>query len=149
MAFDRTDTAQLQALYDERTLDPLGMNYPANDNSFISRINDPDRNVGGETTGRPFDVLAMMDALDPTDFGAQQTETGAPNFTHTLVELAAFADIAPYKDKWASMFAANSATVQALNAQTRTLSRAEVLFGENTTLVVDDWIAARTFVEGA
>ena len=149
MAFDRSNNTHLQQLYDERILDPLSMNYPANDNSFIDRINDPDRNVGGETVSRPFDVLAMMDALDPSDFEAQQTVTGAPNFVHTLVELAAFQDIGPYESKFRSLFAANSATITALNAQTTPISRAEVLWGVGTKIVVDDWIAARIFVEGS
>ena len=41
------------------------------------------------------------------------------------------------------LFAANSATVTALDAQNVTLSRAEVLFGQGTTITKDDWYAAR------
>lgn len=150
MAFDRNNTADLQALHDERSLDPVSMNYPVNDNQFIRVINDPGQNVGGETTVRPFDVDSMLDALDPAELDNQQTTVGADTYTQVLTDLGlALRDISAYKTKWRSMFAANSSTVQALDAQTRALSRAEVLFGEGVKLVVDDWIAARIFVEGA
>jgi hypothetical protein len=149
MAFDRDNTTQLQQLYDERTLDPLTMNYPANDDAFVSRINDPARNVGGETVSREFDVLAMMDALDPTDFDAQQTVTGAANYVATLVNLGAYESITDYEQKFRSLFAANSGTITALNTQTSPISRAQVLWGVDTVIVVDDWITARQFVEGA
>ena len=147
MAFDRTNNTDLQALYDERTLDPIGMNYPANDNSFADRINDGDRNVGGETTARPFTVEAMLEALDPTEFDAQQTVVGADVYTHILVGLQG--SIEAYQTKWRAMFAQNSATRAALDAQTSPLSRAEVLWGESTTISGEDWIAARIFAEGA
>lgn len=150
MAFDRENPTDLTALYNERTQDPVGMGYPANDNQFIRVINSADDNVGGETTGRPFDVDALLDALDPSELGDQQTVAGADTYTQLLTDLAtAGRSIETYKVKWRSMFAANSATVTALDAQVRGLSRAEVLFGEGVKLVVDDWIAARVHVEGA
>lgn len=146
MAFDKNNPADLAALKTEVTTDPIGMGYAAvieQTQPLLKLLNDADNNVGGDTAARPFDVLAMLDALDPTDFDAQQTAAGAANFTHTLVDLAGYEDISPYKAKWASMFAGNSATVTALNAQTAPLSRAEVLFGQGTTITRDDWIAAR------
>ena len=150
MAFDRENPTDLTALYNERTQDPVGMNYPANDNQFTRVINSADDNVGGETTGRPFDVDALLDALDPSELGDQQTVAGADTYTQLLTDLAtAGRSIETYKVKWRSMFAANSATVTTLDAQVRGLSRAEVLFGEGVKLVVDDWIAARIHVEGA
>lgn len=145
MAFDSTNPADLLALKTEVTTDPIGMGYdPAAPTAQILKLlNDPASNVGGDTANRPFDAAAMMDALDPSDFDAQQTVTGAPNYVHTLVELAAFNDITPYKAKFRSLFAGNSATVVALDAQTVALSRAEVLFGQGTNITRDDWIAAR------
>ncbi len=151
MAFDRSNTIDLQQLYDERTINPISMTYPTNDNQFIKVINDPNDNVGGETIGRVFNVASLLDALDPQNFDAQQTVTDAAVYTQTLVTASQLegVDIAPYKAKWRNMFAANSSTVVALDAQTTPLSRTEVLWGEGTSLVSDDWVAARIFVEGA
>ena len=144
--FDRNDPADLAALKSEVEIDPLSMGYAAvvtQINNLLRLLNDPDNNVGGETVARPFDVQAMLDALVPTELDDQQTTVGAVEYTHILAEMSLQFDIAPYKDKWASMFAANSATVVALNAQTAPLSRAEVLFGQGTVLTRDDWAAAR------
>lgn len=153
MAFNRTDPADLLALKNEVTLDPIGMGYSAVVDvtaQLLKLLNDEENNVGdGVTPGqetqvaRTFDALAMMDALQPADYDAQQTATGAPNYVHTLVELAAFQDIAPYKEKFRSLFAGNSATVTALDAQVQQISRAEALFGVDTVISRDDWIAAR------
>lgn len=146
MAFDRTNPADLAALKTEVTTDPIGMGYAAvidQTQPLLKLLNDPGNNVGGESAARPFDVYAMLDALQPADYDAQQTATGAPNYVHTLVELAAYDDISAYKAKFRSLFAANSATVQALDAQTAPLSRGEVLFGQGTVISRDDWIAAR------
>jgi hypothetical protein len=145
MAFDRSNTVDLQALYDERTINPLGMQYPANDNTFVSNINDPSRNVGGETVARAFDVSAMMDALDPTELDNPQTVVGADTYTQILADIGG--DLEDYKTKWRSMFAQNGSTVTALDAQTTPISRARVLWDD--VIVVDDWIAARIFVEGS
>lgn len=142
MAFDRTDPADLAALKSEVNTDPIGMGYDplGPTQPLLKLLNDPDDNVGGETAARPFDVTAMLDALDPTEYGAQQTEAGAAEYTNALVF---YGDAEPYKAKWRSMFAANSNTVTALDAQTAALSRAEVLFGQGTNITRDDWFAAR------
>lgn len=142
MAFDRTDPADLAALKTEVTTDPIGMGYnPISDNQVIKPINDPDANVGGETVGRVFTQEAMLEALDPTNLDDQQTNTGAGAYVQALASYQG--DISAFKAKFRAMFAANSATVQALDAQTRNLSRAEVLFGEGTVISVQDWWAAR------
>ena len=144
--FDRSNPADLAALKSEVETDPLSMGYAAvitQTNNLLRLLNDPANNVGGETVARPFDVQAMLDALDPIELDDQQTTVGAAEYTHMLAEMSLQFDISPYKSKWASMFAGNSATVTALNAQTAPLSRAEVLFGQGTILTRDDWAAAR------
>lgn len=143
MAFDRTDPTELAALKSEVTTDPIAMGYnPAgNTQTLLRLLNDPDNNVGGDTVARAFDATALLDALDPTDFNAQQTDAGADVYTHTLVSFGG--DISGYKAKWRSLFAANSGTVLALDAQTSPLSRAEVLFGQGTNISKEDWYAAR------
>ena len=142
MAYDRSDPADLALLKSEVTTDPITMGYDATGATaqILKLLNEAANNVGGETSARPFDVGAMMDALDPTDFDAQQTVASAATYVSTL---AALFDIAVYKDKFISLFAANSTTVTALNAQTKALSRAEVLFGADTNISRDDWFAAR------
>ena len=52
-------------------------------------------------------------------------------------------DIEEFRAKFISLFPAQSGTVAALAAKIRDLSRAEVLFGEGTTLSNQDWFAAR------
>ena len=136
MAFDRTDPADLAALQTEVSTDPISMGYdPAGGtNQLLKLLNDPANNVGGDQSFRPFDYSALMDALDPTDFEAQQTVAGAATYSHMLLEISAYADISTYKTKWRSMFAGNSNTVTALDAQVVDLSRAEVLFGQGTVI---------------
>lgn len=145
MLFDRTDPADLLALKTEVTTDPIGMGYDplGPTQQILKLLNDPSLNVGGEMQSRPFDVPAMLDALVPSDFDAQQTVTDAATYVHILVEYAAYGDIEQYRSKFVDLFAANSATVTALNAQTTPLSRAEVLFGAGTVIARDDWFAAR------
>lgn len=146
MSFDRNDAADLLALKTEVNDDPISMGYAAvvdQTQQLLKLLNDPVNNVNGDTADRLFTVEAMMDALDPTEYDAQQTVAGAPNYVHTLVQLGDRSDISTYKAKFRSMFAANSATVVALDAQTSPLSRAEALFGQGTTITRDDWIAAR------
>ena len=141
--FDRNDPAQVLALYEEWTLDPAGVGYSAVSNTvqLLNLTNEPENNPGGETGGRPFTPESLMDALDPTDYDSPQTVVGAPNYVHTLIELGNYSDITPYKAKLELMFAANSATVVALEAQIVLLSRADVLWGHETNITRDDYSA--------
>lgn len=148
MAFDKTNPADLAALKTEVNTDPIGMGYAAvvdQTNQLLKLLNDPASNVGGETSTRPFDASALLDALDPTEFDAQQTNAGAGDYALMLINSAGGqgVDIEAYKTKFRSMFAAQSATVAALDAQNITLSRAEVLFGQGTAISRTDWFAAR------
>ena len=154
MAFDRNDPADLLALQTEVNTDPIAMGYAAVVDvtaQLLKLLNDPANNTGDGSPGqetevsRPFDVFAMMDALAPADYDAQQTVTGAPNYVHTLVELGAYSSIEPYREKFRALFAANSATVTALDAQVRAISRAEALFGVDTEISREDWFAARDY----
>jgi hypothetical protein len=148
MSFDNTDPVQLALLNAEVNNDPIGMGYAAviNTSKQVTKLlNDPDKNVNGDTASRVFDVAAMMDALNPTDYGSQQTSLGTPDYVLTLVNIEGreSRDISIYKTKFRSMFAANSATVTALDAQQADLSRAEFIFGQGTVITTSDWIAAR------
>jgi len=146
--FDVNDPADLAALKSEVNTDPIGMGYDpvGATQQLLMLLNDPANNVGGETAGRPFDKWSILDALDPTEFDDPQTQGGAAEYVAILIDSAIDEDIealAPYKSKFESMFHANSATRIALNAQTKALSRAEVLFGIDTEISRSDWFAAR------
>lgn len=146
MAFDRTNPADLLALKNEVNLDPIAMGYDPTGptQQLLKLLNDAAENVGGDTVAREFDASAMLDALDPTEYDAQQTQGNAAEYTLALIAMTnAGHDISGYKTKWRSMFAGNSATVAALDAQTSPLSRAEVIFGQGTVISRDDWFAAR------
>jgi len=149
MSFDVNDAADLLALKTEVNDDPISMGYASVvdiTQQLLKLLNDPANNVNSDVADRVFTAESMMDALDPTDYDAQQTVAGTPDYVHTLVEMGGSAgiDISTYKAKFRSMFAVNSGTVVALDAQTSPLSRAEVLFGQGTTLTRNDWIAARS-----
>jgi hypothetical protein len=148
MSFDNTDPVQLALLKAEVNSDPIGMGYAAvvtQTQQLLKLLNDPDNNVNGDTASRVFDVAAMMDALNPTDYGSQQTSLGTPDYVLTLVNIEGreSRDISIYKTKFRSMFAANSATVTALDAQLADLSRAEFIFGQGTVISRTDWTTAR------
>jgi len=142
MAFDRNDPVDLAALKSEESVDPISMGYASanNTNTTLNLFNDPDNNVGGESASRVFDASALLDALEPTEFEAQQTSGNAAEYSAMLI---GFGDITSYKVRWRGMFAANSDTVVALDAQTSPLSRCEVLFGQGTVISKADWFAAR------
>lgn len=148
MAFDRTNPTHLQELKDEVNVDPLSMGYAAvldQTNQLLKLLNDPASNVGGDTTTRLFDPEALLDALDPADLESQQTNTAAAEYSSMLISshLIGGLDMETYKVKWRGMFQSNSLTVQALDAQTTALSRAEVLWGQFTQITREDWFAAR------
>lgn len=150
MAFDRNNDAHLLALQTEVNTDPLGMGYDLNSNEtqLLKLLNDPANNVGGETGVREFDYTAMLDALVVADFNANQVIAGAPEMTAMLVEMSIQGeDISAWKTKWQALFDGipGSNTSVMLDAQTRLLSRAEVLFGIDTHISRDDWHAARDF----
>jgi len=146
--FDVTDPADLLALKTEVNTDPIGMGYDVNANvtTLMRLLNDPANNVGGETTGQTFTPRLMLDVLEPNDLtvGGQFTE-GEQTWVRLLMESTASLDddIEAYRAKFISVFPANAPTVTNLNARLRTLSRAEVLFGEDTVLSNQDWFAAR------
>jgi hypothetical protein len=146
MAFDRNDPAQLQQLSDEVRLDPIGMGYAAqltNTAQLLKLLNDPANNVGGETAQRDFTVDALLDALEPSDLSAGPTVAGAGDWVSYLVAWGSAGNsIASYRTKFRTIFNVNSTTVQALDAQTKPLSRAEVLWGEGTVITRQDWGAA-------
>ena len=146
MAFDNTNPTQLQQLYDEWNLDPAGVGYATANNTtqLLVLTNEPENNPGGETQSRPFALDSMMDALDPVDYNANQMINGGPEYINSLILFGTqFGDIGPYEAKFRSVFAGipGADTITALDAQTVALSRADVLWGYETNITRNDYIA--------
>jgi len=144
MAFNRNDPVQLLALTNEITQDPLGMGYDIDRvNIGVKLINDPEGNIGGETTAETLTVSMLLDVMDIDDFDSNQVSDGERRFIESFINRDLNQDIDRWKAKIRSAFKTNSTTSGAIAALVRRISRAEFLFGENTQLVKEDWFAAR------
>ena len=140
MPFDRTNTADLQALQDDVLLDPINMGYttlPYSDTKkLLNALNDSSNNVGLETAGPLFSHQVLMDTWE---------SKGVLNEMLPWIEALTReqGDITRYEAKYRANCGSNS--LSALNAVTVPLSRAEVLFGQGTTISKDDWYASRDY----
>lgn len=148
MAFDRTNQQDLDWLHTEVFTDPISMGYVpgSTQQGVLARLNDPALNVGGETTGSDLTPRLLLDAIDPADLTPSGNFTqGELEFLKLVVESSASIDdnIEPWRAKITGMFQAQAATRQALEAQSRALSRAEVMFGADTQIGTQDWFEAR------
>lgn len=151
MTFDVGNPSHLTTLKTEVETDPLLFGYATvqNDTQLVALLNDAALNLvkdpANATVTRAFDARAMLDALDPANLDAQQTNTHAMEYIHALLhaEAGLAIPIAPHKAKFEGLFAANSSTRTALAAQITTLTRGEVLFGAGTIISRFDWGAAR------
>jgi len=142
MAFDRTNTADLQLLQDEVFLDITGMGYAAlpysDTKKLIKTLNESTANVGGETAGPIFSHEVLMETWEAK---------GAQNEMLPWIEALTREQggITQYEAKYRANCGNDSLT--ALDAVTVPLSRAEVLFGQSTVIAKDDWYAARDYQE--
>jgi len=150
MAFDRNDSADLQALKDEANNDPVNVGYAAvidDTNALLALLNDPANNPGGETG-----VPALM-AGELWEIIAGDSAT-ATQFEFNISNLFAMVDtpdtdVSDFRDGVLGL--GDNQVNTAINARTRPLSRGEVLFAgtepngntEMVTISRDDWIAAR------
>lgn len=151
MAFDRTDPADLLALKTEVNTDPISMGYAAvvdQTQNLLKLLNDPTNNVGGETAQGDLTprVLWELAADNPDDFTPHgQFSEGDQFVMQQLFEISNLIDddLNWARDKISNIFPAADGFRIALEALSKLLSRSEVLFGENTVITRDDWIAAR------
>ena len=150
MAFDNTDPTDIAELQTEVNTDPIGMGYAGtnNTNQKLDLLNDPANNVGGETAGEAFTPRLMLDVIVPDDMtpGGQMSQ-GELEWIKMLLEASNDVDdenLAEFRGKFRQTLVDSGATasVTALDAATRPLSRAEVLWGEGTIITRDDWFAA-------
>ena len=150
MAFDVTNPTDLAALKSEVNTDPIGMGYdPAGPTqAILDLLNDPENNVGNETTGAPLTTRALWEISadnsdDLTPHG--NFSVGDQFVVQQLFEISSGPgdDLSWARTKLRALFPANDGFVTDLDALIRTLNRAEVLFGEGTAISRTDWITAR------
>ena len=147
MAFDRNDPADLTALWNEVTLDPLSFGYnPDGVNDIVRKINDADLNFSLDptaTVAEKLTVALLLDVIETADFDSPQVTDGERRYIESFMGRELNEDVDRWKAKIQAAFQTNSTTSQAIDALVRNVSRAEKLWGEGTTIVKDDWFAAR------
>lgn len=152
MAFDRNNSVHLVTLRDEVANDPINMGYnTTSTQQLLNQLNEGENNVGGETTGETLTPYLLLQAFsqEPDDLtlGGQFTQ-GELDFIRMVLESTSniYDDIEIYRTAITTAFPANATVRQALEAQSRLLSRAEVLFGVDTSITRNDWFAARDYI---
>lgn len=145
MAFDRTNQADLTALKTEVDTDPIAMGYDPTGATpvLLKLLNDAANNVGGETVAPKLTTKLLLQAVEPTDLISAQVDQGELAFLESFMNRDLEMEFDEFRAKITNIFQTNQASRQNLEAQTRPLSRAEVLFGEFTTISREDWFAAR------
>lgn len=146
--FDRTDPADLAALKSEVNTDPIGMDYASVINvtaQLLKKLNDPAENVGGETIAQELTPAVLLDVIDTGEFSGPQVDQGERDLLLMMFAADMFGAVSleTNRAKIKSLFQSNGSTNNAIDALTRPLSRAEVLFGAGTVISRQDWIAAR------
>ncbi len=157
MAFNRTDSADLLALKTEVNNDPLALGYnPSSGNTglILTTIN-----AKNYTVGKPKISSALIrssttyDAYNTLTIDEQEwliwmtgnngfNEENVPVTTDLKVQLTG--NGSPNNSIWAT--AHRSSMVAAMDALINVPgSRAEILFGYNTVISRDDWLAARDY----
>lgn len=147
MAFDINNPSHLLALKNEVTLDPIGMGYDVNGNTntLIALLNDPASNIGNDTGADFITPKNLLNAIFPEAISSQD------QFKIQLVFESASSiedDISIFRD---DLSALSAGLATAISGITRSLSRAEVLFGdldvngshEKVYITRNDWITAR------
>lgn len=147
MAFDRTDSADLLALKNEVNNDPISMGYAAvigSTTQLLKLLNDPVNNVGNETTNQTLTPRILLKEMVVADFDSNSVTDGERRYLEAFFNRPDLDEsIEEFRAKIRDAFKTNSTTVANIDALIRTLSRAEVLFGEGTVISRDDWLAAR------
>jgi len=147
--FDRTDPADLLALKSEVANDPIAMGYVLTGSTpkILSQLNTGSLNVGGETTGEAFTAGLLLEVIDSDDItiGNKFSEGNARWLDYLMSSASANQNFAFFEARVRAIFDFNPTpqTIINLDAATRLISRAEVLFGVDVTISKADWLAAR------
>ena len=141
---ERNDPADLQALKDEVNNDPAGRGYAAvleNIDELVALINE---DIGASFTIdiEDLNVSEVAEAVDVTEYGSLAEYD--KEWIKMLINKDEEVMLMPYRSKFLSVFPGGGDTRTAVVALlNRSGSRAEVLFGINTEISRQDWIAAR------
>lgn len=148
MAFDRTDPADLLALKNEVNTDPNGQGYAAvidSTGELLKLLNDPVLNQGSPTINRPteeLDIPEIAAVIDEGEYAALGEYDKV--WVQMFINQASDVRLKPFQSKFLEVFAIDSATtIAALALREKPASRAEIVFGVNTVIVREDWLAAR------
>ena len=145
MAFDRNNPADLLALKNEITLDPLNIGYDSLGNTqvLLNLINLPANNLGAETGPDLVTSEKLLKAIFPINISSQD------QFRIQLI-FEVGGGLNTSLEGLKSLIGGLSAALQAaIDGIIRPLSRAEVLFStaettyESVVITRDDYIAAR------
>ncbi len=148
MAFDKNDPAHLAALKSEEADDPIGMGYlhDGATQPLLDQFNFPSLNVGGEISGIALTVKVLFDNMVPEEFGGNQIDQGKLMWITTVLNFMQDEpdrNIEEWRAKIIAILPNNSVTETTLDALSRSISRAEVLFGDGTEITKQDWRATR------
>lgn len=145
--FDRSNPADLAALHSELTLDPalVGYNLLAPIPQTLALLNDPANNPGSETVNQTLTTGVLLTVMVVDDFDAPQVTDGERRYIEAFMNRDFDTVIEPWRAQIRAAFRVNSPTVTNIDALSRPLSRAEVLFGAGTVIQRLDFIEARDF----
>lgn len=148
MAFDRTDPTDLQALKTEVNDDPNLQGYSSvlgSTGELLKLLNDPTLNNGSPTINRPteeLDIPEIAAVIDEAEYAAL-TEYDKV-WVQMFINQAADVMLKPFQSKFMEVFpVASNTTTAALALRAKPASRAEIVFGVNTVISREDWLAAR------
>ena len=149
MPFDIKNPADLSALKNEVTNDPVSIGYQPveNTNELLKLLNDPANNTGSESAaGR---VLSGVNLLEicmrhPIDFDASINTASKRVFIQGLFAQEEITK--SFKEELvgpSGLFPSGDIRDDIISEVQGKLSRAEVLFGEDTVINKRDWARAR------
>ncbi len=153
--YDPEDPVDVAALKAEVANDPIGMGYSqfidSSTKKFMELLNLGEKNVESPvpTTAVTLTAKVLFDNMVSSEFADNPSPAndGDRMWLHQILSFihdAPNESIEEYKDRIIAMAPNNSATEANIDALIRDLSRAQVLFGNDTFITDLQWAAARS-----
>ena len=141
--FDPSKPAHILQLSTELNTDPALVGYDlAGSSRFnLKRLNNGALNTGGETTRKTLTVARLYKAIDLTELDGLTAPM--ERLILSMLNKSVEEDISALENTVKTVFGASSVTYVAITNQMRTLSRAEVLFGEGSYVNKQAFVKAR------
>ncbi len=149
--YDADILADRQKLRDEElgifdaTSALMGYLHDGDTKNALDQFNNPERNVGGETSGVLLTVQVLFDNMVAEEFGGSQVNDGETTWIRALLAFLISdprLNIEQYRTKILAIAGNNSQTETNLTALSRLISRVEVLFGDGTKITKQGWVRA-------